>query len=72
MTRMLALLTKSGAAIPETAICADKHWSKSYAEIRRHASVIKDWDGIDFVDCSDNTELRCVVCAATTHGRDEP
>lgn len=73
MTRMLALQDRKGNAIPETAICADRHWSKSYKEIRRHASHIsRDWNGLDFVDCSDNAALKCKVCGATTSGREGP
>jgi hypothetical protein len=70
---MLALLDRKGNPIPETAICADRHWSKSYTEIRRHASHMNaDWDGIDFVDCTHHAALKCVVCGTTTTERSKP
>jgi len=62
--KILALTSTQGTAMAETAIC-DNHWSKSYTEIRRGAEFIKDWDKLDFVDCSGNPELQCILCGAT-------
>lgn len=62
-----AMLTKEGATILATAVCGG-HWSRSYREIRRHASFIKDWDGTDFVEVT-NPELVCIICGPTAKGR---
>ena len=63
MAAIQAMLDKQGAAIPKTAVC-DGHWSRSYREIRRQASFIKDWDGIDFVEVAGNPKLACIICGA--------
>lgn len=66
MAKILALLNTQGTAMPRTAICADGHWSKSYKEILRHATFIKEWDRLDFVDVSsDALLLKCLLCGAT-------
>lgn len=63
-----ALRTVQGTAMPETAICST-HAEDGLVRTRarRSAEAADDFDGdLSFTNASDNTELTCIECGATS------
>lgn len=65
--RIFALLTTSGTAIPDTAICAEHKDSVTGQSIAigNAGQWAADWDrNEELTDCTGNDQLHCQICGA--------
>ena len=67
--QMFAMVTETGTAAAETALCID-HLS-SDGEHVRNLDLPADIKDRNFVDCTGNDALNCVVCGRNHEGTTE-
>ena len=58
---MMALVTVQKTAMPETALCDGCFQQVESRDIAR-SFAWGDWDGNDFVDCTENDRIACITC----------
>lgn len=67
-TRMFALLSDQGTAMSLTALCDRCVTTLANCTTARNTAAAEgDWNGHDFVDCTENEALSCQSCGRVVH-----